>query len=302
MVALPLGLGPRQRGVDEVPLGPVKGDVGLGRPAGQQVERRPAQQVIVVAAGPVPLVGRRRQAALLAHVVTATVDPSSEPIPFGQQGLVGDLDGRSPGDRVAIEAEQPMAAERVDRDVDRGPAEPAQLSAEDAAPQILRLVAHRHQPQQDLAGRLLLALVETGEKALGPAHQSGGQPAELPVGGGGDDPALPPVEELGQGVLQQRQGGRAVGDVGHDAGDQRRLELDPHACRRPGHRPLHLVARHGGDHLRAEPQQLAEAAMTQRPVVEVGAQRDQHSDPGARVVDRVGQGGQERRRPHGGNG
>ena len=39
------------------------------------------------------------------EVFTVLIDPGDQSRPFGEDRLVGDLDGGSPGDRVAVECE-----------------------------------------------------------------------------------------------------------------------------------------------------------------------------------------------------
>ena len=52
------------------------------------------------------------------------------------------------------------------------------------------------------------------------------KPPSVSYACGREDARLPPVEQLGQRVLQQRQSTRLVDDVGDDAGHQPRFELD----------------------------------------------------------------------------
>jgi hypothetical protein len=58
------------------------------------------------------------------------LDPPAEPGPGVEQRLVGDLDGRISGDRVAVEGEQPVVTEPVEdvRQLDRVEVEPAQVA------------------------------------------------------------------------------------------------------------------------------------------------------------------------------
>ena len=86
------------------------------------------------------------------------------------------------------------------------------------------------------------------------------------------------VEQLGQRVLQQRQGPGSVDDLAHHLRHDERLDVDTDLGGRAGDRGLQLVDRHRRDHLGAVAEQLAEAAVPQRPVVEVGAQRDDDAD------------------------
>ncbi len=86
------------------------------------------------------------------------------------------------------------------------------------------------------------------------------------------------LENLGHGVLQQRQGSGLLDDVGDDRCRQAGLQSGPHRFGRAGDRLLELLRRHRGDHLRPFAQELRERLVTQRPVVEVGPQRREHAD------------------------
>ena len=52
-------------------------------------------------------------------VLAGRLDPPAETAPFGQQGFVGDLDGRASGGGVVIEGQQAAGPERVDHRVQR---------------------------------------------------------------------------------------------------------------------------------------------------------------------------------------
>ncbi len=103
------------------------------------------------------------------------------------------------------------------------------------------------------------------------------------------------VEELGERVLEQRQRPGAVGHVPHQGGDERRLEADPVRLRRAGDRPLQVARRHRCDDLGPFAEQLADASMLQRPIVEVGAQGDHDTDPALLVGDGTHHVGEEAR-------
>ena len=87
---------------------------------------------------------------------------------------------------------------------------------------------------------------------------------------------LSSIEEFGQRVLQQRQRSGAIGNVSHQLRDERRFERHAERFHRADDRSLDLLGRHRRDHLGALAQEFAESAMLQRPIVEIGAQRDDH--------------------------
>jgi hypothetical protein len=65
-------------------------------------------------------------------------------------------------------------------------------------------------------------------EGLGAAGQGARHAADLPVGPQGERGVLPALEQLGQGVLQQRQGPRLVPDLGDQLGHQPGLQCDTH--------------------------------------------------------------------------
>jgi hypothetical protein len=98
--------------------------------------------------------------------------------------------------------------------------------------------------------------------------------AELDVGRELDHPPVPPVEQLGQRILQQRQGGGAVRDIRHDPSDHAWFESDADAICRPFDRSLELLGGHGGHELGSLAQELGEGVVAERTVVEVGPNGD----------------------------
>ena len=62
---------------------------------------------------------------------------------------------------------------------------------------------------------------------------------------------LPPVEQLGERVLHERQGAGLLGDVGGDLGDEGGLDRLTDRARRPDDRPLELVGCERGHDLGA---------------------------------------------------
>ena len=147
------------------------------------------------------------------------------------------------------------------------------------------VVVEADESEEHVPGRLGGLRAEPGEQRVGPPGQRPRHATAGAVGGDRDRAADPGVEQLGQRVLQQRQRARAVDDLAHHLRDDERVDVDADLAGRAGDRRLELVDRHRRDHLGAVAEQLAEAAVPQRPVVEVGAQRDDDADPRARRGD-----------------
>ena len=268
-------------GVDELALELGERD---RRVAGEQLELREVaapQQVARLAAGLLPLSRRRGEASVEAHLLAAAVDPAPEAAPLAHERLVRDLDRRRPAARVAVEREQPPRAELLDRLLERGLVDlhRGELRALDAPARVLGALAERDEPEEELARRLLRRLPEAAVDLLGPAGERPGDAADRAIGVARQRASLAPLVELGQRVLEQRQRARLVGDVGHELGEQARLEPCADALRRAGDRALELVGLQRDERLDIVAEQLREAAVEQRPVVEVGAERDDDAQP-----------------------
>ena len=96
----------------------------------------------------------------------------------------------------------------------------------------LGVPADRHHPQEQLAGRFLLVAVQILVDRFGATGDCTPDPAQLPIGGQRKRRALPAVEQLGEGVLEEGQG---VGLTTHliDHGRQQPpLEVDARSQRR----------------------------------------------------------------------
>jgi hypothetical protein len=95
------------------------------------------------------------------------------------------------------------------------------------------------------------------------------------------------LEELGQGVLEQRQRARLVEHVGDDLGEQALLERDAGSSRGLGDRPLDRFGRQRRHRHDTVAKQLGELPVEQRPVVEIRSQRDHDTQAAMRVADRL---------------
>ena len=90
-------------------------------------------------------------------------------------------------------------------------------------------------------------------------------------------------EEFGQGVLQEREPARLVGDIRHHLRLQAGLRADPDPFRRPSDRHLELIGRERRHGLGLSREQLAEPRVHERPVVEVGSKGRDNPDAAIRI-------------------
>ena len=226
------------------------------------------------------------------QVVSRVVDPGPQRGPLREQRLVGDLHGRPARDGVAIERQQPVPSERVEQSPD--PARLVELlHLHDEGPASRSdggaVVVDADQSEEHLPCGLRHLRTEPGEQRVGPSGQGPRHPSAGAVGREGDRTADACFEQFGQRVLQQGQGADSVDGLAHHLGHDQRIHVDAGLAGRAGDGGLQLVDRHRGDHFGAVAQQFAEGAVPQRPVVEVGAQRDDDPDARARCGDEVDQ-------------
>ena len=91
------------------------------------------------------------------------------------------------------------------------------------------------------------------------------------------------IEQLGEGVLEQRQGVRLPADLRDQFGQQTLLERDPDAPRRSQRGGFELIGGQRRDVEHVARHQAAERRVHQRAVVEVRPQGDQHPGAAPRV-------------------
>src|SRR6266542_2474876 len=115
---------------------------------------------------------------------------------------------------------------------------------------------------------------------LGPAGERTAESAHSPVVREGEAAVPASLEDLRERELEQRQSPRSIGGVRYDLGEQRRFRHHAHAFGRPGDRTLKLLRRQWAHGLRSSPDELAERLVTERPIVEVPAERDHDAYPG----------------------
>jgi hypothetical protein len=107
------------------------------------------------------------------------------------------------------------------------------------------VLGDRDQSQEQLPECLLLVEGQPVVQLVGPSAQRALRPAHLPVGGGGEHIALATLEQLRQGVLEERERAGLADHVSQQFGDQRRFERHTAGSDRLLGRGLQLVGRQG---------------------------------------------------------
>ncbi len=138
--------------------------------------------------------------------------------------------------------------------------------------------------QEQLPRRLAVCVFKARIDRVGAAADGTAQAAEVMESVERQGVADPSLEQLGQRVLQQRQGG-LVADVAHDLGDQPGLDLDADVARGADDRRLDVGCRHRSHRLRGLRQQIAERPVEKGAVEEVRPQRQDDADARTDVGD-----------------
>ena len=209
--------------------------------------RPPPSRIAGLFARSFPFGGGLGEAAVQQQVLASLVDPAPQPVPVGEQRLVGDLDGGGAGGGMAVEGEQPVLAVAVQHLVDRGgfDGEAPQLAAGHPPPGVLGGLVDGDQPEEHLAGRLLPGVVELLVDVVGAPAQRPDHPTGAQVVGFGEPVAAAPFEQFGERILEQRESTGLVGDVSGDPLCQPRLQADPDVLCRSGDRLGQLVRDRG---------------------------------------------------------
>ena len=206
-----------------------------------------------------------------------------------------DLDGRRPRTWLAVEGEQAVLAVAREDLLDRAglELELAELAATHSAPRVLGGGVDADEAKEDVTARRLRRRTKTRVEILRTPAERADDPAGRDVALERQRVARAGREQLGQRVLQERQGARLIADVGDDLGDEPRLETNTDASRRPLDRLCKLVLRGRGDRDHPGPQELPELRVAERVVEEVGAQRDENARTRAWVVGERGEAREE---------
>ena len=256
-----------------------EGEVGAAGPGLELRQPALARQVLGIAPCFLPLRDGLDESPVEEEVLAPLLDPPPESIPLRQDRLVGDLDGRRPRQRLAVEGEQTVLAvtrkhlvERVGLEL-----ELSELAATRSAPRVVGSGVGAHETKEDLAACSPRRRTEMCIETLGSAAQRADDPTGREVALERQHVAGSVREQLRERVLQQRQGARLVADVGDDLGDEPRLEANADASRRTLDRLGKLVLRRRRYRDHPGPQKLPELRVAQGVVEEVGSQRDENA-------------------------
>ena len=139
-------------------------------------------------------------------VVPRVTDPAAKSRPRTEQRLVGDLDGRLTRRRVAVERQEAGRAERLDHAFHHSHVgQRSELRTGHAAARVYAALAERHETQEQLPTRLLLAgSFIVPEQLLRSSSQGTGDAADPPIPLERQDPVRPALRELGERVLEER--------------------------------------------------------------------------------------------------
>ena len=168
----------------------------------------------------------------LADPATVLVDPARQPVPPGDQRLVGDLHRRLTGGRVTVGDEQAG----VDVPGDRVPCPGRQLGQAGPPPGVGPALGRHDQTPEQLADLVLGDGVERRVDLLGPSSDRPGHPADRLQRIDADVTVDPVAVQLGERELQQRQRTGMPGRLDHEALGDAIVERHPGPGGRPGDR------------------------------------------------------------------
>ena len=145
--------------------------------------------------GRFPICRRVQQFALHAHVLAALGQPFAQPFPAANQGFVRHLDSRAARRLVAVKGQQSIATEAIDHIFDDiTVAQSQQLGLQDAPARIFLPFTQRDQAQEHLPRHILAGLVEAAVYLFRAFRQGAQGPADVLVGGDGQQRAFAPFE------------------------------------------------------------------------------------------------------------
>ena len=158
-----------ERVIEELSLGRREPHGRRRPPVLELLETAPREQVVVITTGGQPVVDGEGVGGVLTKVVAPVVDPPAQALPLTEQRLVGDLQRECTRQRVAVADQQPIRDERLDRPVhgDDVDVEGDQFRCRHDAAGV-GVAAHGDQPQEQLAGRFSLLVIQGLVERFGP--------------------------------------------------------------------------------------------------------------------------------------
>ena len=99
--------------------------------------------------------------------------------------------------------------------------------SEDPTARVDRPLARRHEPEEQLADGFPAGGLSGGVQVLGAGGEGPADAADLAVRLEREAPVMASIVELGERVLDERQGAGLLRDVRRDLGDERPIDLRP---------------------------------------------------------------------------
>ena len=120
---------------------------------------------------------------------------------------MADLDRRLAGRGLPVEREEAVGPERLQHAVHRTGLDlkAVELAPRDASPRVLPTLPERHEPEEDLPDRAPSLRVHRPIDLVGPGRERTGHAADVPIRGKREPVFIASLEELGEGVLQERR-------------------------------------------------------------------------------------------------
>ena len=203
------------------------------------------------------------------------IDPFRQPLPLPEKRFVRDLDRGGCRGGIPIERQEAMASIRIEDSRERNGIQVhvGQLGEGKPSSGVTGPSAGPDEPQEDLGGGALLIRVERRVRLVGATGEDTAKATQLAVLGQGQAFRSPTLVELGQGVLEERQGARLVGGIGDQARNKGGLDTHPRPLCGADDGFFQLLHRHRQDVDHPRQEGASERREEQRAVVEVRAQR-----------------------------
>ena len=209
-----------------------------------------------------------------------------------------DLDGARSRHRVAIERQQPVRSEQLQRFVERRGIRlrSHELWSGDPTTKISNGIVDGHHPKEGLLDGTLCARGQRVVELLGSTRQRAIDAPERLIARKAEHAPCRVLGQLGHGVLQQREPTRLVIEIADDAIDQSWLELEPDGSSGLGDGRGQTIAVGQCDRHEPRLHQCPELWVLQRTIEEVGPHRQDDTQARSRVDHRVHDAVEEQRR------